>query len=72
MTSPALPVSLRSADDVTPEVLASLLRRHDPSAIVTAVTVRRTWQALPRTCTSTWTTPILTPDCQGSCLSRPS
>jgi hypothetical protein len=44
MTSPALPVSLRSADDVTPEVLTSILRRHDPSAIVKAVTVRRTWQ----------------------------
>jgi hypothetical protein len=44
MTSQAMPVPLRSADDVTPEVLTSLLRRHDPGATVTGVTVRRTWQ----------------------------
>jgi len=44
MTSQALPVPLRSADDVTPEVLTSLLRHHDPGATVTGVTVRRTWQ----------------------------
>jgi hypothetical protein len=44
MTSQALPVTLRSADDVTPEVLTSLLRRHDPDVAVTSVTVRHTWQ----------------------------
>jgi hypothetical protein len=44
MTSQALPITLRSADDVTPEVLTSLLRRNDPDAAVTDVTVRRTWQ----------------------------
>ena len=41
MTSQALPVPLRSADDVTPEVLTSLLRRHDPGATVTAGRWRR-------------------------------
>jgi hypothetical protein len=44
MASPALPASLRSADDITPAALTSLLRGHDPTAVVTDVTVRRTWQ----------------------------
>jgi hypothetical protein len=44
MTSPALPLILRSAEDVTPEILTSLLRRYDPGVHVTDVTVRRTWQ----------------------------
>ena len=44
MTSQALPITLRSADDVTPEVLSSLLQRHDPAASVTGVEVRHTWQ----------------------------
>jgi Phosphotransferase enzyme family len=44
MTSAALPVILRSPDDVTPEVLTSLLRRHDPEILVTDVTVRHAWQ----------------------------
>jgi hypothetical protein len=44
MTSPATPVVLRAAADVTPEVLTALLRHHDPSVTVTDVTVRRTWQ----------------------------
>ncbi|WP_375482397.1 phosphotransferase [uncultured Mycobacterium sp.] len=44
MTSEALPITLRCADDVTPEVLTSLLRRSDPAVVVTAVAVRRTWQ----------------------------
>lgn len=43
MTSQALPV-LRSAEDVTPDVLTSLLRNQQPDVTVTAVTVRRTWQ----------------------------
>ena len=44
MTSQALPVPVRSAADMTPEVLTSLLRRHDPSVTVSRVEVRRTWQ----------------------------
>lgn len=44
MTSQDLPVMLRSADDVTPEVLTSLLRHHDPVVTVTTAAVRRTWQ----------------------------
>ncbi|MDT5264263.1 MAG: hypothetical protein QOI90_889 [Mycobacterium sp.] len=44
MTSPALPVMLNSPDDLTPEVLTSLLRRHRPSVTVTEIRVRRTWQ----------------------------
>jgi hypothetical protein len=44
MTSQALRLTLRSPDDVTPDVLTSLLRRHDPQVSVTDVTVRRTWQ----------------------------
>ncbi|MDT5360113.1 MAG: hypothetical protein QOC69_1875 [Mycobacterium sp.] len=44
MTSPALPVMLNSPDDLTPEVLTSLLRRHRPSVTVTEIRVRSTWQ----------------------------
>lgn len=44
MARPALPVMLRSADDVTPEVLTSLLRHHDPEVTVTTAALRRTWQ----------------------------
>ncbi|WP_407688201.1 phosphotransferase [Mycobacterium sp. HUMS_1102779] len=44
MTSQALPITLRTADDVTPEVLTSLLRHYEPGVTVTAVTVRHTWQ----------------------------
>jgi hypothetical protein len=44
MTSPALPVILRSAEDLTPEILTSLLRHHDPDVRVTGVAVPHTWQ----------------------------
>jgi hypothetical protein len=44
MSSQALPITLRTADDVTPEVLTSLLRHYEPGVTVTAVTVRHTWQ----------------------------
>lgn len=44
MASPALPVPLRSADDITPDVLTALLRPHDPDVTVTDAVVRRTWQ----------------------------
>lgn len=44
MTGQNLPVMLRSAQDVTPDVLTSLLRSHDPEVAVTGVTLRRTWQ----------------------------
>ncbi|MCA4761204.1 ecdysteroid 22-kinase family protein [Mycobacterium sp. SMC-2] len=44
MTGQALRVMLQSADDVTPDVLTSLLRRHDPDVAVTGVTVGHTWQ----------------------------
>jgi hypothetical protein len=44
MTGQALKVTLQSADDVTPDVLTSLLRRHNPEVAVTGVTVGRTWQ----------------------------
>jgi hypothetical protein len=44
MTGQALQVTLQSADDVTPDVLTSLLRRHDPDVEVTGVTVGHTWQ----------------------------
>jgi hypothetical protein len=44
MTGPALHVTLQSADDVTPDVLTSLLRRHDPEVAVTAVRLGHTWQ----------------------------
>jgi hypothetical protein len=40
----ALPVTLRSADDLTPEILTTLLRRHDPTVSVTSMTLSRTWQ----------------------------
>ena len=40
----ALPLVLRSADDLTPDVLTTLLRRHDPTITVTAATLARTWQ----------------------------
>jgi hypothetical protein len=39
-----LPVTLRSADDLTPEILTTLLRRHDPDVTVTSATLNRTWQ----------------------------
>ena len=35
--STALPVTLRSADDLTPEILTTLLRRHDPGVTVTSM-----------------------------------
>jgi Phosphotransferase enzyme family len=44
MTGQALRVMLQSADDVTPDVLMSLLRRHHPDVAVTGVTVGHTWQ----------------------------
>jgi hypothetical protein len=40
----ALPLVLRSADDLTPEILTTLLRRHDPAVTVTSATLSRTWQ----------------------------
>jgi hypothetical protein len=40
----ALTLTLRSADDLTPEILTLLLRRHDPAVTVTAATLSRTWQ----------------------------
>jgi hypothetical protein len=40
----ALPLVLRSADDLTPDVLTTLLRQHDPTITVTAATLNRTWQ----------------------------
>lgn len=43
MNSQANP-ALRSAHDLTPAVLTSLLRQHDPHATVTDVAVRHTWQ----------------------------
>jgi hypothetical protein len=39
-----LPVTLQSADDLTPEILTTLLRRHDPTVTVTSTTLSRTWQ----------------------------
>ncbi|GFG84057.1 phosphotransferase [Mycolicibacter algericus] len=39
-----LPVTLSSADDLTPDILTTLLRRHDPDVIVTAARLNRTWQ----------------------------
>jgi hypothetical protein len=39
-----LPVTLRSADDLTPGILTTLLRRHDPAVTVTSATLTRTWQ----------------------------
>jgi hypothetical protein len=44
MTGQALHVTLQSADDLTPDVVTSLLRRHDPEVAVTGVTVGHTWQ----------------------------
>ncbi|HEV7420652.1 MAG TPA: phosphotransferase [Mycobacterium sp.] len=44
MTSPALPVTLNSPDDLTPDVLTSLLRRHRHGVTVTDIRVRSTWQ----------------------------
>ncbi|MCW2649510.1 MAG: hypothetical protein JWR32_486 [Mycobacterium sp.] len=44
MTSQALPLILRSPQDVTPDVLTALLRRLHPEVTVTDVTVLRTWQ----------------------------
>lgn len=44
MTTEALPLLLRSAEDLTPQVLTTLLRRHKPTVTVTAVRVRHTWQ----------------------------
>jgi hypothetical protein len=42
--SAALPITLRSAGDLTPEILTGLLRRTDPSVTVTSATLNRTWQ----------------------------
>jgi hypothetical protein len=39
-----LPLTLRSADDLTPEILTTLLRHHDPAVTVTSATLSRTWQ----------------------------
>lgn len=44
MTTNAMPVVLRSAEDLTPEILTGLLRRHDPGVTVEAVRLRHTWQ----------------------------
>src|ERR1700744_3339208 len=44
MTGQALQIALQSPDDLTPDVVTSLLRRHDPEVLVTEVTVRHTWQ----------------------------
>jgi hypothetical protein len=44
MADQALQVMLQSADDVTPDMLTSLLRGLDPDVAVTAVGVQRTWQ----------------------------
>jgi hypothetical protein len=42
--STALPLVLRSADDLTPDILTTLLRRHDPAVTVVSATLTRTWQ----------------------------
>jgi hypothetical protein len=42
--STTLPVTLNSASDLTPEILTTLLRRHDPAVTVTGATLSRTWQ----------------------------
>ena len=42
--SAALPITLRSAEDLTPEILTGLLRRTDPSVTVASATLTRTWQ----------------------------
>src|ERR1700761_8309129 len=44
MTGQALQIALQSPDDLTPDVVTSLLRRHDPEVLVTEVTVGHTWQ----------------------------
>lgn len=44
MTSQALPITLQSPEDLTPEVLTSLLRRYRPGVTVTDIRVRSTWQ----------------------------
>ena len=44
IVSTALPLVLRSPADLTPEILTTLLRRHDPAVTVTAATLNRTWQ----------------------------
>src|SRR3984885_13118881 len=44
MTGQAPRVTLDSATDITPDVLTSLLRRHDPEVAVTDVTIGHTWQ----------------------------
>jgi Ecdysteroid kinase-like family len=44
MNSQSLPVSLRSAQDLTPQVLTSLLRRYEPEVTVADIRVRRIWQ----------------------------
>ncbi len=40
----ALPVTLRSAGDLTPDILTTLLRRYDPAVSVTNMTLSKTWQ----------------------------
>ncbi|MDT5074156.1 MAG: hypothetical protein QOH82_3476 [Mycobacterium sp.] len=40
----ALPLVLRSAEDLTPDILTTLLRRYDPAVTVTNATLSRTWQ----------------------------
>jgi hypothetical protein len=42
--SVALPLVLRSAEDLTPDILTTLLRRHYPTVTVTNATLSRTWQ----------------------------
>lgn len=44
MTTGALRLALRSAGDLTPDVLTAVLRRYDPAVTVTGVGLRRTWQ----------------------------
>lgn len=44
MTSQALPITLRSPQDLTPEVLTLLLRRYQPEVTVSDIRVRSTWQ----------------------------
>jgi hypothetical protein len=40
----ALPLTLRSAEDMTPEILTMLLRRHHPDVTVTDLALTRRWQ----------------------------
>jgi hypothetical protein len=44
MTNQFSVATLRSADELTPAVLTTLLRRTDPDIVVTEVDVQRTWQ----------------------------